>query len=299
MKKILYTFLIFSLFCVLVPSVNAEATSYYTNKLGINMTEQEYNNLLGLGFTEKQIYRMDNETFNNNKNIEATLISEKTTYYKTTTVIRNGIEREYTTEITKEEALREKERNAGTGSSIQSVYGDYYNGASATAIKAITSRISNVSNTKMRYKVDVEWLTMPGTKSYDIIGIGIEQNKVYVNLSVFFRQDWETTGGTFGYDTTGNPKVEISGGSALIHLPDVSLKQLESYLYFNVMKKTGVGTITTLSAAGCYSHATNTVTDDVYNYYNVTHGTGIFVDSPYAGSYDYMSPAVASFVGSW
>ena len=76
MKRILYTILVAALVFSSAVVVKASGEVYYTNDEGIQMTQTEYHNLLELGFTEKQIARMDYATFMDNKDIEATLVSE-------------------------------------------------------------------------------------------------------------------------------------------------------------------------------------------------------------------------------
>ena len=63
-KSYMYILLSLFIFAFCIGNVNA---SEYTNYYGINMTEQEYNNLLNLGFTEDEIYYMSEESFELNK----------------------------------------------------------------------------------------------------------------------------------------------------------------------------------------------------------------------------------------
>ncbi len=90
------------------------------------------------------------------------------------------------------------------------------------------------------------------------------------------------------------------GGSAIFTLPGGSLSQLESYVYFNVQKQNGVGTLYNLHSSGNYAHATSNVShSDLYNHYTMDYATGIWVDSTYGTHYTTTSPAYASFVGTW
>ena len=57
------------------------ASENYVNYYGIEMNEEEYANLLGLGFTEDEIYHMESEEFNANKDIESSLEAVSTKYY--------------------------------------------------------------------------------------------------------------------------------------------------------------------------------------------------------------------------
>ena len=300
MKKFLYMFL-FATLVLLAPAVNASNEVYYTNNEGLGMTEIQYNNLLNQGFTEKQIERMDFETFNKNKDIEATIVAQKKQYVKTTTTMRNGIQTHTSQILTEdemnEEVQAEKERNPY---SLRGATGTYYNGASQNSYKIIFTTIAYLSTYDvMRYKVDTYWQMMPTTRSYDIIAIGIELPKVQIISGIDCRQDWRTSSDVSGYNTVCMPKTEGTGGSAMIDLPSGSLHILESYIYFTVDKKPGVNTITSLTATGDYAHATLNVSDDAYNYYNVNYVNGIEIDNPYANSYDDMNEAKAYFEGTW
>ena len=300
MKKFLYMFL-FATLVLLAPAVYASSEVYYTNNEGLGMTENQYNNLLNQGFTEKQIERMDYETFNKYKDIEATIVAQKKQYVKTTTRMRNGIQT-HTSQILTEDEMNaevqaEKERNPY---SLRGATGTYYNGAAQNSYKIIFTTSAYLSTYDvMRYKLDTYWQMMPTTRSYDIIGIGIEAAKVQIDSLIDCRQDWRTSSDVSGYNTVCMPKTEGNGGSAMIDLPSGSLHILESYIYFTVDKIPGVNTVTSLTATGDYAHATLDVSSNAYNYYNVNYVNGIEIDNPYANSYDDMNEAKAYFEGTW
>ena len=77
-KRCLLVFFMVLTFGLSVEMVNA---SVYTNYFGIEMTNQEYNTLLNLGFSEDEIYYMDETTFNENKELDATLVVQNEKYY--------------------------------------------------------------------------------------------------------------------------------------------------------------------------------------------------------------------------
>ena len=300
MKKILYTFLFAALILVSAPNVFATSDAYYINNEGLSMTEKQYNNLLNQGFTEKQIARMDSQTFMDNKDIEAEIVASKKNFVKTTTVLRNGIPVRSSEILTEEEIMNEvQEAKEQPRYSLQSVSGSYYNGVAYTDYKVIHTVIVNLNEDTMRYKLDTYWLEMPSQRSYDIMGIGVEASKVQVNSGIIFREDWWKTSGTSGYTTTCYPKTQSTGGSVMFPLPSDSINDLEQYMYFTVDKIPGVNTVTSLTATGDYAHATVSVTNSVYNYFSVNYFTGLVINSPYLNSYDEMDEAVANFVGTW
>ena len=298
MKKYLYSIVFATLILMSTTVVKASNEVYYTNKENIEMTENEYNNLLGLGFTEKQISTMGQEEFLANKDIEGRVLGEARKYYKTTTYMRNGIKTMVRTEISQEEALQAKELHAQNPS--RGPVGNYYNGIFDDSVILNVTRIIGVNNTYMRYKVDNEWYVIPSDRYYDIIGIGIEDNKVQVGSTIVFRQNWTKSDGTDGQDLTGYVKQMSTGGLGIIKLPNGSLTDLESTLYFNVRKKNGVGTITTLYAGGDYAHAISNVNpDNLYNSLSASVASGIIIGGGYSTSYLEHSSAAASFVGTW
>ncbi len=297
LKKILYMFLITALVLFTTTAVQASSEVYYTNREGIQMTQDEYNNLLSVGFTERQIERMDYETFSDNKDIEGTLLSEVRQYVKTTTVMRNGIQHHTSEILTEDEMLEELASRKEQSSRYAS--GNYYDGLAYDTYKLVTTRIANIDDNIMRYKIDTDWLEIPSMRSYDIMGIGMESNKVQLYTTIYFRQDWEKTNGDFGHSTSCAPKEESTGASVLFKLPSGSLRQLESYAYYHVTKKTGVNQVTSLYASGDYAHATSSVTNAVFNYYSINYISGIEIDSPYHNSYDSMALSQATFLGTW
>lgn len=294
MKKYLYKVVIASLILMSATVVKATNEVYYTNINNIEMSEKEYNNLLGLGFTQKQIYNMDEEEFLENKDIEGVVLDSNTKYYKRTTVIQNGIKYTTNEELTEEEALRQSQNLPTRGPS-----GNYYDGISASIVLQVTARIIGVSNTYMRYKVDSEFLIMPSDRYHDIIGVGLEANKVEIGSTIVFKEKWTDSSNNNAYLSNGYPKSETSGGSTQIQLPSGSLITLDAYLYYNVKKKANVGTITELTACGDYAHATSYVDPNtIYSNYMMTN-SGILIDYPYDLLYDQQSPACAHFVGTW
>jgi len=297
MKKYLYKLVIATLILISTTVVKASNEVYYINKNNINMTEQEYNNLLGLGFTEKQIENMDQEEYLANKDIAGTTLAAEEKYILYTTGMRNGIKYTTSSEITEKEAYERKEQSQNSYRGPAA--GNYYDGAVQAVVIKVTNKIIGVNSTYMRYKVDEEWLTIPTDRYHDILGVGFESSKVEIGSTIVFRENWLTSSNVSGYETTGYPKSETSGGSTQIQLPSGSLQQLDSYLYFNVKKKAGVGTITTLHTCGDYAHAMSYVNPSTIFYnYDMSIG-GLDIYSPYSVLYGRQSRPCASFVGTW
>ena len=296
MKKYLYNIVLATLILFSTTAVNASNEVYYINKRNIQMTEQEYNNLLGMGFSDKQIANMDQEVFLENKDLQGTVLATSEKYYKTTTVMRNG--NKYTTyeEITKEEAMREKELQTRGPAA-----GNYYDGiVGVTGVINQLTKIIGVDEDFMRYMTETTWLSMPSDRYNDIIGLGMESGKVQFGSVMIFRENWTDSAGVDHHISVCSPKYTSTGGLAIYELPTGSIQSLDATLYYNVEKQDNVGTITSLYAGGNFAHANSSVNSGVLlNYVSSTYATGVFVGSPYSIYYISNSAAIASFEGTW
>lgn len=296
MKKYLYSIVLATLILFSTTAVKASNEVYYTNKNNIEITEREYNNLLSMGFSEKQIAQMDQEVFLENKDLEGTLLATSEKYMKITTVMRNGNKYTTTEEITKEEAMREKELQSRGPAA-----GTYYDGIVQTPNVIVQhTKIVGVSDAYMRYMTETIWLTMPSERYYDIIGLGIESGKVQYATGMVFRENWTDGYGDEYADLTYYPKSTSTGRLAIYELPSGTLQSLDATIYYNVMKQPNVGTITSLYAGGNFAHATGSADpNDLLNYISSTYSSGVSVNYPYSMYYFGNSVAQASFFGTW
>lgn len=249
--------------------INYSSAQEYINYNGIHITPDEYNTLLNLGFTENQIYHMDEKTYKDNKDLDAKLISQTERYYKTITPAY-GLG--YDVEVTEEEYNNsDSNKNTQTRGYVDTTY------------KTITSSISQNGN-KYRYNVSTLWKSMPSNRSYDIIGIGFS-NPVYISSSVYFyytyaNASWQYTTSTQYF----NKKSVSTGGAAVYKIPSGTIKSLSASLYYDVSKNTG-NTITSLSICGDYAHATGNVSVGNVADYGISIN-GISIGASLLGLYD-------------
>lgn len=255
------------------------SASVYKNYFGIEITNQEYNNLLNLGFSEDEIYYMSEETFESNKDLSATKVAENQKYYKT---IYTGLDgQSYSVEITKGEYDNQSLMDT--------------RGTVTTEYKNMVTVISKQTST-FRYKVTVGWNRMPSTKSYDIIGIGFSDD-VYISSPVYFNyhycdSDENCTTSTIYYDR----QKTATGGAAVYKIP-TGIVSLTAVLYYDVAKDT-TDTITRLDMYGDYSHATTNVGYDEYTDYSINrYGINLSVDN--ASYYDAIPCAQSTWHGTW
>ena len=298
MKKYLYNIVLATLILMSTTVVKASNEVYYINNENVEMTEEEYNNLLSLGFSEKYISGMDQEEFINNKDIEGTLLAETQKYIKTSTVVRNGIKTTTTEEISREEAMKEKELQSQNVPN-RGPAGNYYDGMTYTSTISLTTKIVGISNSTMRYVNNMEWITIPTDRYRDIIGIGMEASKVQMSSLIAFKEEWVTSDGTPSHTKVCAPVYLSTGGLAIFDLPSGSLQSLEATLYYNVTKQSGVGTITSLYATGDYAHAISNISANTLVSNVLINVNGLSINYPYTYDFLSISPTVASFIGTW
>jgi len=251
-------------------NISASALSQTTiNNKGIEISQSEYNNLLNLGFTDNEILNMTLKEYNENKNLKGEVVSKNIVYFDENEKINsknNGIE----------------------------LFG-IQNGSITTASKKMITTIVSVNN-HYRYKVSLEWTEIPSTRSYDIIGLGID-NTVKVYSTPVFQQNFCYSSNNCSSSNTHTRNTSSVGIGASFRLPTVKLVSLSSYLYFDVEKRNS-GTLTSQNAYGDYSHATKSISQEYITNYYVNRG-GIILDSSISDYYDNITPAVAKWTGSW
>ena len=276
-KNHLFLYAVVALF-VFTFCIGQTKASDYENYFGITMNNEEYNNLLNLGFSGEEIYYMDEQTFEDNKSLSASLVSKTEKFYKSIYTDLNG--ETYSIEITEDEY-----NNQGI---IEP------RGTVNTTYKSIVSTMSQVSS-KFRYKISVSWKQMPSTRSYDVIGVGFNDN-IYIDSSVYFNYYHCNSSGDCTTSTDYYSKKKLStGGSAVFKFPS-SAKTLSAVLYYDVAKNTS-STITRLDMCGDYSHATSNVDSSDYSGHSITiNGIQLGDAMSY---YDATPCATSSWSGSW
>lgn len=245
------------------------------------MTEEEYDNLINLGFTLDEIYHMSEETFEQNKDIESTLEVQNKNYYKTVYTDLSG--NSYSAEISKDEYDNQS--------------GITPRGTVTTSYKVMTSSLTRNDNNTFRYHVSVSWTNIPSTRSYDIIGIGFNDEvyiSSFVNFSYYYCNSYnECTTSSLYYDK----KSLSTGGSAVYKVPSGDLAALTASLYYDVSKNT-TNTLTELSMYGDYAHATTNITPDLYKNHTVNNN-GLQLYSSISTKYDAIPYAQSSWIGTW
>ncbi|MBR6949708.1 MAG: hypothetical protein IKH54_05960 [Bacilli bacterium] len=222
-------------------------------------------------------------------------LAETTKYFKTVTNLEearlqinsmgeNERQASYSVEISEEEynnAPTEPER--GNPASVETTY------------KKLTTTITAVSS-YYQYKTVLFWKTIPSVRSHDIIGIGMPSN-VQVYGTPDFQQYYCYSGGNCYTSSAYVPKTGTYGAGATYKLAEGTLTTLKATFYFDIIKNTS-STLTGLSAAGDYAHATTTVSSDTAQNYSVVGG-GLSLNSSISGYYDSIQSAIATMSVYW
>lgn len=277
-KNKLYLYLIISLFSFAFIGEYVNANEY-ENYFGLKMTNEQYNNLLNLGFSENEIYYMNEETFNENKDIKGTVVAQNNKYYKTIYTNLNGDT--YSMEITKNEY--DNQSLMDTRATVSTEY------------KNMVTTITRLTD-EFRYKVTLNWNKIPSTKSYDVIGIGINNN-VKINSLLHFSYTYSNSNGEYTTSTLNYGKKSISTGGSIVYKVPTNIYSLSTVLYYEVAKNTS-NTITRLDMCGDYSHATSNVSTTTANNHNITID-GILLGTSSISYYDAIPCADATWLGTW
>lgn len=273
--KYLLVILMAVVFCLNINKVNADQ---YTNYYGIAMTTEEYTTLLNLGFSDDEIYYMDKETFDDNKELDATLLAQSTKYYK---VISPTYGASYTVELSEEEY-----NNDSKISLLSELRTSYYTENSSIS----------ANGSKYRYKNVVVWTTIPDTKSYDIIAIGYI-NSVRLSGNVYFKHTHFDPNGEMITSTSHyGSKEQTTGVSRVYKIPD-DMHGMSIALYFDVEKNV-TDTLDRITFCGDHAHAGSKVTRAQAAEHGI-NSTGIVFTSTILNKYDAIPCADTTAYITW
>lgn len=286
-------FIIVLILTSFISTVNAQEININNiiNNNGITITETEYNNLINLGFTDNEILNMKNNEFEENKNLMGSVVSTNDKYYKITT----KYDRENNIISNTAEEINEYIYNNYNLITNQAIPRSS-NGYTETSYKKMTTQIIQLSY-GYRYKNTVEWKNIPSTRSYDLIGIGIDTS-VYISSDIVFQQNYCYSNGSCSSSNVSSIKNSTTGGAALFKLPtSSSITSMNSYIYFMVSKSSNA-TLNSMYAYGDYSHAVKNTSSSNSNYYSINK-MGLNLYSSIVDDYDEIPVAKATWTGTW
>ena len=217
-----------------------------------------------------------------NKDLDANLVSENVKYYKT--IYTDLIGNPTSVEINEDEYNNQPSLSA--------------RGTVTTEYKQMVTTISQNGN-KYRFKVSLSWRTLPSTRSYDIIGVGFDDDEydIYIDSSVYFNFYYCNSSGDCTLDASYYDKKKKSTGGAAVYKLPTSIVSLSATLYYDVSKNTS-STINSLKMYGDYSHATSSVSVGNVSDYDISM-SGIELGSSLVAKYDAIPCAISTWSGSW
>lgn len=273
----LYLFIASLTFSICTEGVKADD---YENYFGIEMTNTQYNNLLNQGFSEDEIYYMSEETFNNNKDLTASLAAVTSKYYKSIYTDLNG--NPQTVEISKSEYDNESSNQI--------------RGYVETTYKRMDAYITYINNSYYRYKVTTGWKNMPSVRSYDIIGLAFEDNDVTFRDSTWFQYNYCISSGTCYVDGTYYDRKQSTYAGSYVYKFPSNAVSMSATMYFDVVKNT-TATVTRQAIHGDYAHAIQNVNYDIYHNHTMSiSGLSLGTSAAY---YDEIPCADTGWTGSW
>lgn len=308
MKKI-FMMIVFFLIIFIFTLQNVNALEFtqeglYKNYYGVLMTYEQVNNLKNIGFTENEIYLMESDEFDSNKNLIGSILANTTKYYKIVTLYENDsndlLSVSSKMPISYSEEISEEQYN--NSENTVRPYG-LSNGYTETEYKKMTTTIIRV-NGRYRYKNTLVWKKIPKVRSYDIMAIGIDSIVSGISSTKYFKRTADILGANTCYydsNTTGTWELSGTGYGVTFKLPsnniNYTVQGLEMYMYFDVQKLLST-TIKTLNAYGDYKHAIITVNSSVSSGFSVgTSGINfdVGVSNTLEESYDSINTAQATW----
>ncbi|KOO43752.1 hypothetical protein AMD01_15455 [Priestia koreensis] len=284
-----------------IQTSNAHADEVVTkNSNGIEITETEYQNLTNLGFSDLAINQMDQEAFDENKDLKVDSQVETTKYYevKESTDSNNNLSTNFknkmlnnkndnndnytTTELTKEEyykrvnKVKSEEQNTNQSVLKNGSKTLAANDTSSTSYRKLTTSIQRIGTT-LRLFDEFVWDVVPSTRSYDVLTTSIDSTFSPVAGSQHGQQIWSYThpklGGFYGDNAVYNSSSttwnkQSAGYGVKMNLKDdtstLRVTELEGYMYYNITRNSSV-IPKLVNAYGNYSHAKSTVSSS-YSY---------------------------------
>lgn len=145
-------------FCLFGKVIDAKNV-YYTNELGVEMTELEYNKMLKI-YSDRYVSMMTQELFDSLK--DSNIISNEATYYKTSYKGGQVVTEEH---ISKEEYDKAPSSNASNGVNPLAGDEDYVETSYKKLVGTVVERVKGSTY----YLIgSLSWKKVPVTRSYDV-----------------------------------------------------------------------------------------------------------------------------------
>lgn len=239
-----------------------------TNVKAANLTEEEYNRLRKV-FSETRISLMSDEDAARYLSYDLDHSNKVSKYYKVTETANGTI----TTEVSKEEATNAANSNIATMGTLHT-----------TSYKNILISTSKISTNTYFVYVTNEWLITPRVKSYDVIGMRVEDATITSGSQIgtqLYTVNGVSSGVDYSYNGT-NMVLSSNGFGISMNLVDAATGftcEIEAIV---------TATSQWAKAYGSYQHAMTAVTLSKSKSYTISHnGYGKVINFATAVQNDY------------
>lgn len=206
----------FGLLAVVLLSMNVQAKNvYYTNSLGVEMTQLEYNKMTQI-FSERRVDSLTPEEFAEYKDlniVDSSVIYEKSVYTLDGTIIGKEI-------ITEEEYNNVSDAEVSEQGSIMPLDGDYK--YVETTYKRLGGTLADNGGGKFQVLGALSWKKVPVCRSYDVFAYRFN----HFNYSGFAGSQLYYVNGSanrISYDTSSpGYKAQATGAGVSMNLVDGS-----------------------------------------------------------------------------
>ena len=242
------------------------------------------------------------QTGKNNTENDYKVVEEKTKYMKTVNTYNNVVKDEYgniisanllnseSVEITKEELDKVDLSNTivetRDSTTVETIY------------RAVTATLEYI-NGSYRYRNQVNWITFPSVRSYDVIGIGHYSN-VSMDGTPYFKMEYYTLSGAHYNSFFYLNQSFTNGDSATFLLPLPNLSSLTITYYYTVKKNNPANTITSQAIFGDYAHGIDSsLTTSQAENHEVWQNFGIVFNNSVYNKFDTNDEADVYWSGTW
>lgn len=292
MKKFLFSVLATIIISPMIVSAQ-EMSTYYTNINGATLTEEQYNRLIQV-FDEDTLYTMASETIDMVKDQTNLKVSSTEKYIKVDSYYnRSGdLINQIETEISEENALNPSD-------TIISTYS--WNVTHQTNMKKLNMQV--VANGYASSKIVTltnTWLSIPSTKSYDVIALRPGSNSMTVNVNSSTISGYQKYDGQLINYTSSSSNTKKSSsftGNGGIGISMNIVDSVSSSLV-NSMTVTFISGSSPFNIYGTYQHAQSDVSlSESQNYTFSATGLGgvLNFDTSIKPKYDAMQGVSLSY----
>lgn len=242
-------------------NVNADEKDYYVNNNNVNMTKEQYNQLLET-FSEESISVMSQEQFNHEIEMNYTTLKKNDVFMK---MDINYDKYGKVLDIIKTEISEEEYNDVNPNSTKGACASFYPDGCYETTYKKIEIIYQGATSShNERLALINHWKIMPSVRSHDVIGLwynqsftrsGYEGHNIYTRNGVNYGTTYTTSQNSSYIHTQGQSGSWLGGGVGI----SMKLREYTDITYMEEQLFVEGHGGNNLEVRGSYQHATTTV----------------------------------------